>query len=176
MLDWRGLAGSSLVNGAALVLALVAQPHGFARARPGTAAIEIRLERPRIVLMSSRRHRHRSGPIHAIEGESAIGAACPTSEVDRDAVPDFPIHGEGAPFEWLRPTWRSPAYCIRIHGGGHVAVAFLSGSSGDDLADAAILGEIRRLRFHPAERRGAPISAWHRLVVNQPDGGVDSDF
>lgn len=169
-MDWRGMAGSALVNGTALLLALAEQPPRFVRSVPAqreAAQPLLRLAPPRIVLIGSRLYRRPD--VNSPWGEAAsAGTPCPRSETDRDATPAFPVSGDGDPFRWLGPTPASPVYCVRIHARGRVVAIRLAATSGDPLADRAIPGTLRGLSFFPAERDGAPVTAWHRLLVNQP--------
>lgn len=170
-MDWRGMAGSALVNGTAVLLALTAPPHRFARPVPvRTEAVAqplLWLAPPRIILIGSHRHLE---PGMAAPWSTAIsaGAQCPLSRTDRDAAPAFPVSGEGAPLDWLGPTPANPVYCVRIHARGRIDAIRLAATSGDPLADRAIPGTLRGLSFVPAERDGVPVTAWHRLLVNQP--------
>ena len=69
----------------------------------------------------------------------------------------------------LGPTPATPVYCVRIQARGRIDSIRLAATSGDPLADRAIPGTLRGLSFVPAERDGVPVTAWHRLLVNQPD-------
>jgi hypothetical protein len=123
------------------------------------------------------------GPERPVGGYSASefpggrheGWGCPAQRpVDRAAMPDFPYFGDEGPFTWLPPTPESPAFCVLIAADGRVARLFLPGTSGDARADAALRWTVRRLRFRAAGRRGALVSAWHRLIVNQRAGLPDA--
>jgi len=169
-MDWRGMAGSAFVNGAALLLALAEQPFRIAPASPGqreSAQPLLRLAPPRIVLIGSRRYLE-PGANAPWAASASAGTPCPRSEIDRDAAPAFSVSNGGAPLGWLGRTPASPVYCVRIHARGRIDAIRLAATSGDPLADRAIPGTLRGLNFTPAERDGAPVTAWHRLLVNQP--------
>lgn len=170
-MDWRGMAGSAFVNGTATLLALTAPPYRLPVSAPGDrepAQPLLRLAPPRIVLTGSRRYLE---PDANAPWGSAIsaGTRCPFSRMERDAVPAFPVSGDGAPLDWLGPTPATPVYCVRIQVHGRIDSIRLAATSGDPLADRAIPGTLRRLSFVPAERDSVPVTAWHRLLVNQPD-------
>jgi hypothetical protein len=169
-MDWRGMAGSAFVNGTATLLALTAPPYRLAVSAPDdreSAQPLLRLTPPRIVLIGSRRHVEPDADAPWGSALSA-GTQCPLSEIGRDAAPAFPVSGAGAPLDWLGPMPANPVYCVRIQARGRIDAILLAATSGDPLADRAIPGTLRGLRFVPAERDGVPVTAWHRLLINQP--------
>jgi hypothetical protein len=56
-------------------------------------------------------------------------------------------------------------FCARISNIGRIVEAYpASGASSSEIG--ALISTVRQLRFNPALRRGAPVTAWHRVWVD----------
>jgi hypothetical protein len=116
-----------------------------------------------------------NGPWPRSPGHSAE-TGCPAPLlVDTEAIPAFALIGDGRPFQHVRGARYSPAFCIRIDRHGRVArLRLANDGTGNPAADHLLALEVAALRFQPARRHGAQVSAWHRLTINLyntvPDG------
>jgi hypothetical protein len=137
---------------------------GSEAARPKTD----QLEAPALALVPESRPRGARGDFGlTLSAESR----CPSSPpVDIGAQPDFPLFGDARPFQRVpRARW-SPILCARIGRGGRILeLRQTIERSGSPAADRATLRELSRLTFRPARRDGAPVEAWHRILVNLPE-------
>jgi hypothetical protein len=171
---WSAVSKSVLVHLAGLATALMPSKARFIDAQ-SRGSVEQRLrtiEAPHISLaggqVPQRGHTAVSGRVH-----SSGDLGCPRQrQLDRIAAPDFPIFGDEGPFAGGGKTPRSPAFCVLIGADGRVSALALATTSGERRTDLALRGTILRLAFHPAERRGRAVAAWHRLVVNRGDEWV----
>jgi len=95
---------------------------------------------------------------------------CPAPPlVDVEAVPAFPLIGGRRPFQDVGPVRANPAFCVRIDRNGRVRAAWLANDgTGDPARDRRLRLEMLNLRFLPALRDRAPVTAWHRVTVNLP--------
>jgi hypothetical protein len=98
------------------------------------------------------------------------GMACPyLPAVDREAEADFPLIGDGRPFQDVARARWSPVFCARIGRNGRILELRPTAiRSGNAVADRATGRELLRLRFRPALRGDRPAEAWHRILVNLP--------
>lgn len=95
---------------------------------------------------------------------------CPVSPpVDAEAAADFPLFGEGRPFQHLPQARWSPVFCARIDRNGRILeLRPAISSSGNPATDQAVARELARLRFIPACRNGQRVETWHRILVYLP--------
>ena len=172
---WSAASKSVLVHLAGLGTALLPTHPRFVDFQP-LAGGEERLrtiEAPHISLAGGQvPRRGHTAIVGRLQSSGDLG--CPRQRaLDRIAEPDFPIFGDEGPLARGGKTPQSPAFCVLIGADGRVSALALAATSGEGRADLALRGTIRRLAFHPAERRGRAVAAWHRLVVNR---GTEQPF
>jgi hypothetical protein len=168
---WSAVSNSVLVHLAGVTAALFPTQARFIDLHPAGGVDEpLRtIEPPHISLAGGQMPRRGHTAVLGLL-ESSGDLRCPRQRPpDRIAAPDFPIFGDEGPFARGGKTPRSPAFCVLIGADGRVSALALATTSGERRTDLALRGTIRRLAFHPAQRGGRAVAAWHRLVVNRGD-------
>ena len=158
----RALSASIGVNGMALLLALNASADSV-RPWPGTAGL------------TGSGHGGGWLVFDAASGGGMISddgpPTCPGSaDLDRPAVPLFPILGADPRSASLAGDVRDSWICLQVSAGGAVVAAFFIRGSGDARNDRALLRRVRQLRFVPARRAGRAVASWGMLRLD-PEAG-----